>query len=52
MDHKSENSSIVKKISACDVEALKNCLEENKGDNKGRKYKNKNNWVKTVNKSN
>lgn len=32
MDHKSENSSSVKKISSCDVEALKKCLEENKGD--------------------
>lgn len=33
MDHKAENSDSVKKISSpCDVEALKKCLEENKGD--------------------
>jgi len=34
MGHKEEeNSSNVKKInSACDVDALKKCLEENKGD--------------------
>ncbi|KAK7341084.1 hypothetical protein VNO80_24008 [Phaseolus coccineus] len=33
MDQKAGNSSAVKKInSACDVEALKKCLEENKGD--------------------
>ncbi|PNY16775.1 hypothetical protein L195_g013500 [Trifolium pratense] len=33
MGHNEENSSTVKKInSACDVEALKKCLEENKGD--------------------
>lgn len=33
MDQKAGDSSTVKKInSACDVEALKKCLEENKGD--------------------
>lgn len=33
MGHKEENASNVKKInSSCDVEALKKCLEENKGD--------------------
>lgn len=33
MDEKSENSGVKKKImSPCDVEALKKCLEENKGD--------------------
>lgn len=33
MDQEAENSSTVKKrISACNVEALKKCLEENNGD--------------------
>ncbi|CAL5402312.1 unnamed protein product [Camellia sinensis] len=33
MDEKSENNGVKKKImSPCDVEALKKCLEENKGD--------------------
>lgn len=32
MDQKAENSSVKKKNSPCDVEALKKCLEENKGD--------------------
>ncbi|KAK1290101.1 hypothetical protein QJS10_CPA06g00289 [Acorus calamus] len=30
MDERSE--SVVKKMTPCDVEALKKCLEENKGD--------------------
>ncbi|KAL1296429.1 hypothetical protein HN51_057121 [Arachis hypogaea] len=33
MDRKAENDSVTKKlVSSCDVEALKKCLEENKGD--------------------
>lgn len=33
MDEKAETiKSASKKLSACDVEALKKCLEENKGD--------------------
>lgn len=32
MDEKREKSSVKKITSACDVEALKKCLEEYKGD--------------------
>ncbi|EEF49089.1 conserved hypothetical protein [Ricinus communis] len=32
MDEKGESSSAKKVLSPCDVEALKKCLEENKGD--------------------
>ncbi|OAY30364.1 hypothetical protein MANES_14G024900v8 [Manihot esculenta] len=32
MDEKAESSSGKKVMSPCDVEALKKCLEENKGD--------------------
>ncbi|KAJ7969932.1 Ribosomal RNA small subunit methyltransferase E [Quillaja saponaria] len=32
MDEKSENNGVTKILSPCDVEALKKCLEENKGD--------------------
>ena len=32
MDQKAEDGSVNKMVSSCDVEALKKCLEENKGD--------------------
>ncbi|KAB1204843.1 hypothetical protein CJ030_MR7G015324 [Morella rubra] len=32
MDEKAESNSRNKKMSPCDVEALKKCLDENKGD--------------------
>lgn len=32
MEEKSESKNAKKIMSACDVEALKKCLEENKGD--------------------
>ncbi|KAK4280343.1 hypothetical protein QN277_011977 [Acacia crassicarpa] len=32
MDGKAENNGMKKIMSPCDVEALKKCLEENKGD--------------------
>ncbi|KAF8040580.1 hypothetical protein BT93_B2723 [Corymbia citriodora subsp. variegata] len=31
-DEKAENNGVKKVMSPCDVEALKKCLEENKGD--------------------
>ncbi|KAI0510008.1 hypothetical protein KFK09_010608 [Dendrobium nobile] len=32
MEETDGNNGVIKKLSACDVEALKKCLEENKGD--------------------
>ncbi|KAL0918272.1 hypothetical protein M5K25_010271 [Dendrobium thyrsiflorum] len=32
MEERDRNNGVIKKLSACDVEALKKCLEENKGD--------------------
>ncbi|KAK9994520.1 hypothetical protein SO802_024223 [Lithocarpus litseifolius] len=32
MDQKAESNTVKKIMSPCDVEALKKCLEENKGD--------------------